>query len=520
MNGPVLVILPHNPGDVVMALLAIRRIKAEHAGLEVDYLVSEECLDLVRGSPLIRRAIAIPKRALKGHWSAGDAAAVSECLESFLADLASVRYRLSANLFQERSGALLQAFVEADRKIGLELIDGAVFQVKSRFLEHLSAIPADRGGNGWHVVDIYVRALARALDEGRPGDALRPPPKRRPPERRAENAASLLPPLIRPEACKSLAPGEYLAFHPGSAWAGKRWPESHWAALASRCARAGFPIAFTGAPEEKPVMERIRSAMDAAARGAMVDCIGATSLAGAAWVCAHARMVITGDTVAMHLAAAAGVQTLSLFGASNPVETGPYGKGHVLIQTDANPPPDLAFEKEHPGLAHLGADEVADYLLEGIPPPGFAMWETGWDEARRMQILTDARRLPHPSLVRAAGLMRVLDREHGRGGGTSGSGGSALAAETPLRPMPGPDDPRDKLRGALEACLGDAGTGNLAALEACERELAADTQASLVWEAYRIAVNGLSLRDLRAHLAARRERFDLALREEASARAH
>lgn len=484
-----LVILPHNPGDVIMALQAIRRIKAQHPGLEVDYLVGEECRDLVQGSPLIRRVIPIPKRALKAFWNAGDAAGVMELLESFLADLASTRYALSANLFQERSGGLIQSFIRADRKIGLEFIGNTNFRIQSRFLEHLAAIPADRGGNGWHVVDIYIRAISHALGGGNP----------RPSQRRAENAATLLPPLLRPDACKSLVPGEYLAFHPGSAWAGKRWPESQWAGLAVRCARAGFTIAFTGAPEERAVMERISAGLDAAARAAVVDCVGATSLAGAAWVCTHARMVVTGDTVAMHLAAAGGVQTLALFGASNPVETGPYGKGHVLIQTDATPLPDLAFDREHPGLAHLRADEVAAYLLEGIPPPGFPMWETGWDDSFQAQVLHDAKRRPHPSLGRAAGLMKALDR-HPEGG--------------PGDP-PRPEGLREKLGGALEKSILEPTAENLSALEAVDREWAEDTRANLIWEAYRIAVNGLPLGDLPAYLIARKARFGKALLEEA-----
>jgi ADP-heptose:LPS heptosyltransferase len=507
VNGPILVILPHNPGDVVMALQAIRRVKAEHPGLEVDYLVSEECRDLVQGSPLIRRAIPIPKKALRASWDAGDDDGLLGRLESFLADLASTRYVLSANLFQERSGALLQSFVNAEKKIGIELIESSFFGVRSRYLEHLFAIPAHRAGNAWHAVDLYARAISRALDEG-PGKIGGAP-------RRAENALAILPPLYRPEACASLTPGGYLAFHPGSAWAGKRWPEPRWAALAARCAEAGFRIAFTGAPEERPVMERIAAAMSVGTRAAVIDCVGATSLAGAAWILANARMVVTGDTVAMHLAAASGTPTVSLFGASNPVETGPYGKGHVVIQTDLNLPPDLAFDHEHPGLAHLGADEVAGYLLEGIPPPGFSTWETGWDEARRMQMLTDARRLPHPSLAVASGLLSVLDRHADRGDGS------------PVRPMPKPNGPRERLSAILGRCLAEPeslaspGSENLAALETAERELADETQSSLVWEAYRIAINGLSLHDLKSHLAARIARFELALREEAlSSQAH
>jgi ADP-heptose:LPS heptosyltransferase len=499
----ILIILPHNPGDVVMALQAIRRLKADRPGLEVDYLVGEECRELAQGNPLLRKVMTIPKRALREAWDSGDSTALMERLEAFLRDLSSTRYTLSANLFQERSGGLIQGFVSADAKIGLELSDEGNFQVKSRFLEHLFAIPAHRSGNGWHVVDIYIRAVSRALENAAGAASPQPREGKAAPPRRAENAVALLPPFIRPDVCRSLVPGGYLAFHPGSAWAGKRWPEAHWAALATLCARAGFQVAFTGSPEERPVMERILAGMEPEPRKAMVDCVGATTLAGAAWVHGHARMTITGDTVAMHLAAAGGVQTLSLFGASNPVETGPYGKGHVIIQTDASPLPDLALDTSHQGLARLRPEEVAGYLLEGIPPPGYATWESGWDEGRRMQRLSDYRRLPHPGLERALGLMDVLDRHADRN------------ASSPVRPSFGRDDARESLRRALLASVSEPVAANLTAVEAAEAELAGETGASLVWEAYRIAINGLPLRDLRLHLARRLARFELALQEEA-----
>jgi ADP-heptose:LPS heptosyltransferase len=513
-----LVILPHNPGDVVMALQAIRRIKARFADLEVDYLVSEECRELVQGSPLLRTVIAIPKRALKQAWSAGDSSGVGATLESFLRDLSSIRYALSANLFQERSGGLLQSFVEAEVKIGLEFVDDRNFQVKSRFLEHLFAIPAHRAGNPWHVVDIYARAMARALETLPASDASDPsphrvpsaPPPKRSDRNRAGNAAAILPPLIRPDAAKRLIPGEYLSFHPGSAWPGKRWPESHWADLARRCAESGISIAFTGAPEERALMDRILALIFARlstqAQALLIDCVGTTTLAGAAWICGHARLVVTGDTVAMHLAAAAGAPTLCLFGASNPMETGPYGKGHVIVQTDADPLPDLALDREHPGLAHLRADEVAAYLLEGIPPPGFAMWETDWDAEESMQVLRDRKRLPHPALEQAMRLARILDNRADRPGASR------------LKPVPNPDGPLGALHRRLVECLANPLSGNLAALEAAERDWAQESQASLVWEAYRIAVNGLPLGDLRGHLSSRFARFGTALGEEASSK--
>ena len=68
VNGSLLVILPHNPGDVVMALLAIARIRAACPGLAVDYVIGEECRELAEGNPLIRKVYPLPRRGLREAW--------------------------------------------------------------------------------------------------------------------------------------------------------------------------------------------------------------------------------------------------------------------------------------------------------------------------------------------------------------------------------------------------------------------------------------------------------------------
>src|SRR4051812_18790985 len=81
--GPILVILPHNPGDVVMALQTIQRLKADSPLLEVDYLCSEECRELVEGNPLLRRIILLPRRALKELLNQGRGEEVLDRTEKF-----------------------------------------------------------------------------------------------------------------------------------------------------------------------------------------------------------------------------------------------------------------------------------------------------------------------------------------------------------------------------------------------------------------------------------------------------
>jgi ADP-heptose:LPS heptosyltransferase len=474
-------------------------VKASYAGLPVDYVVSEECRSLVEGSPLLRRVFVIPRQALRARWQAGDDTGLIDELEGFLAALRATRYALSANLYQERAGGLIQGWIEADKKVGLEFRAGEHFQIRSRWMEHLFAIPADRAGNPFHVVDVYARAMLRALS----GNAAYPPPVK------AAMAANVLPSLIRPEAARELVPGAYLAFHPGSAWIGKCWPESHWTDLLTRCARAGIAVALTGAPEEKPLADRILAAVPPDARARAFDLCGATSLLGSAWVHANARLSITGDTVAMHLAAAAGTPVLALFGPSNPVETGPYGRGHIVIQTDPAPAPDLALDRPHPGLSRLEPGEVAGWILDGELPGGLPVRETHWDSEADRQLLFDRRRLPHPACARGRSLARALDA-------------SADRSEKALPGAPRPEGARADMASILaEGAERPFGwipeAGYLARLRSAEGALQAETRASLIWEAYRIAANGLPLRDFATHLRDRAERFALALREETAA---
>ena len=60
--------------------------------------------------------------------------------------------------------------------------------------------------------------------------------------------------------------------------------------------------------------------------------VGKTSLTQLVTSLRECRLLLTNDTGTMHLAAALGVPTVSIFGSTEPVLTGPLGEHHHLVR--------------------------------------------------------------------------------------------------------------------------------------------------------------------------------------------
>jgi ADP-heptose:LPS heptosyltransferase len=527
---PILVILPYNPGDVIMALQAVGELKSHWPKLSFHYLVSDECHSLVDASPVIDQVYVLPRRSLKSQASMGKFQAAFTELEAFIQNLTSIYFSLSLNFFQEDFGGVIQSLVQADRKVGLELGEQGQFKIESRTMQYLAAIPIAREKNGWHVIDLFIHAATHELVEllelvnlGNHKELLGN--RTLPQNSGLRKFHDVLPKRSRPELAIHLQPGQYLVFHPGAAWIGKRWPESHWARLATLCLSQGITLVFTGSPEEKPVMDRIRTLISPTLGTKIIDAVGKTTLLEAAWLIGHARLTVTGDTVAMHIAAATQSPSLSLFGPSNPVETGPYGAGHIILQTFPLPLPNLDFEHAHQGLEALLPEMVSVFVLTESKPkeqlklttaegtllgPEFKVWQTEWNPYLNMQFLSDRHRNPHPSFFESAGLREILEArlQH-----------ADLELRESLNSEPFIDSTKlnaskISLQKALKAAVENPSQETLLSLEQSERVLATETQDSLIWESYRICINGMPLKQLKEYLQLRQARFHLALREE------
>jgi len=124
----------------------------------------------------------------------------------------------------------------------------------------------------------------------------------------------------------------------------KRWPMERFAevvnSISSKYAKVHWQL--FGAPGEKEMGEKL-SAMLQAPHENLVGKTRLTELIAKLRAC---TLLLTNDTGTMHLAAALGVPTVSVFGSTCPIATGPLGDRHIVIQHKVPCAP--CFERQCP----------------------------------------------------------------------------------------------------------------------------------------------------------------------------
>ena len=133
----------------------------------------------------------------------------------------------------------------------------------------------------------------------------------------------------------ALPAGRRVALNPGASEAARCWPAENFARVADALSDAGFVTVLVGVPSDRELCEEV----GAAARVAIPNFAGRTSIPEMATLLASCELVVSADTGAAHLAAAVGTTVLGLYGASAWfAETAPYGDGHLILQTRLNAP--------------------------------------------------------------------------------------------------------------------------------------------------------------------------------------
>lgn len=134
----------------------------------------------------------------------------------------------------------------------------------------------------------------------------------------------------------------------------KRWPEKHYAKLASYAISKGFQVWLFGSNKDIDVCDNIRSAVDIEQQACCHNLAGHTSLVDAVDLLSCCHTVVSNDSGLMHVAAAVGCNIVAIYGSSSPNYTPPLSDKVSIVDNDIACRP--CFQKTCP-LGHLNCLE-------------------------------------------------------------------------------------------------------------------------------------------------------------------
>ncbi len=119
-----------------------------------------------------------------------------------------------------------------------------------------------------------------------------------------------------------------VCLNPGGNWAPKRWPKENFSCLADLLIKElGAKVIFTGSKGDLELVRSIKQDM----KLMPIIASGETNLKQLACLFKRAKIVVSGDSGPLHIAAAMGANVLALFGPTSPQITAPLGKGKIAV---------------------------------------------------------------------------------------------------------------------------------------------------------------------------------------------
>jgi len=316
----ILIIKPSAIGDVVHALPVLGLLRRRWPDAQISWLVAPPCAALLEGHPDVHEVIRFERRRFgRGWWN--PASLVD--LARFAAGLRRRRFDLVIDLQGLSRSSLMAWKTAAPVRIGF-----------SNAREWGWMLYTHRVQTTWepHAVERYLKvAQALGCDPGPLEFKFTVSSAAR------ESAARLL--------GETLPGGKpYAVLFPGATWRTKRWPVENFAALVGPLReRLGLETVVAGGRQD----------MELAGRIAAPNLAGRTDLAQLVALLEGASLVIANDSGPMHIAAALGRPLVALFGPTNAVRTGPFGRMDSVISLDIPCRPCYARHCSHKSCLRL-----------------------------------------------------------------------------------------------------------------------------------------------------------------------
>ncbi|MFS2015626.1 lipopolysaccharide heptosyltransferase I [Massilia sp. CT11-108] len=298
-------------GDVLHNLPIVADIRRHFPDAQVDWVVEEGYVSLVKLNPYVRKVIPFALR----RWRKGlGQAAVRAELRGFFRDLRAEQYDYVFDTQGLIKTGIVMACARGSQKIGLANgTEDSGYEGVSRIFHSRSIAVEPRTHAVARGRQVVAAALGYAVDT--PPDFGLPAPEK----------------SARPAW---MPPDDYAVFFHGTARDAKKWPTAHWIALGQALAPMTILLPW-GSPREKEEAERLAAALPNARvlpKLSMMDAVG---------LARHAALAVGVDTGLTHIAAAFVRPTVEIYADSPRWKTEGNWSPRIVNLGDTGTPPSV-----------------------------------------------------------------------------------------------------------------------------------------------------------------------------------
>lgn len=346
----ILIVNPFGIGDVIFSTPLIEAVKKSFPGSFLGYVCNKRACEVIRSNPHVNRIFIYEKDDFRTHFGVSKIEGVRK-LWQFLGTIRAERFDVGIDLSLNYQASLFLKLIGVRERCGFN------FRKRGKFLTRRIDID---GFSEKHVIEYYLDMLTLL--------GIDPTAHRQAPRVYLSAGDRLWADQFL--AANDVPNGERLiGVIPGcgASWGidacRRRWDVEGFAGVADRLAsRFGARIVLLGDKKEAVLCERVALLM----KHMPVIACGKTTVADFLGLVSRCDLVITNDGGPLHMAVAAGVNTVSIFGPVDERIYGPYPQSarHIVISRkdlDCRP----CYRKfkysscdERPCLRTIAADDV------------------------------------------------------------------------------------------------------------------------------------------------------------------
>jgi len=303
-------------GDVIHTIPVLHKLRRRYPNARIDWLTSPAIAELLRPHAAISNVIEIARNdwLSPSRWSA----------------LAATNYDLVVDMHGQLRTALLTLATKAPVRIGFDRPRASVWKASSRVLPRQARRHAWKGAREGSWI-AYTHHMPVPTLEAHAVDRYLPVAAMLRCDREAADFSMTIAP--RPRARIQILLDQHrlgeklLTIAPGTIWETKHWRTEGFAEVARHFISRTFTVALIGSAREVEACNAVAAAAPGAANFA-----GQTTLPELAALIERSTICLTNDSGPMHLAVALGRPVVSIFGPTDPIWIGPYGRPHAVLQ--------------------------------------------------------------------------------------------------------------------------------------------------------------------------------------------